>query len=255
MKIIAIFARLLLYLFLLTSSEAYSLDYRVPQTLPRFVGAWHYITVKPGDSLSKLAFTHDISLIDLLKYNPHVSLDKPIHPKQSLLIPNCYWVPPLRQGEILINLATQTLYYQPEENDIVSIYPVTIGKPDYPTPQGEYYIKKKKRDPIWYPPPSIRRAYAAKGKSYPSAVAPGPYNPLGTYVMYLNKPTYLIHTAINARALGGAQSFGCVRMYERDIGQLYPQIKLNTPVRIVDEAIPNLEALHKYCTKDLQLVE
>ena len=255
MKTMTIFVQLLIFLSLQVCTMIYSINYQAPQDTHRFVGEWHYIKVKPGDSLGRIAFMHDISLINLLKYNPHVSVNKPIHPKQTLLIPNCYWVPPLTPGEILINLANKTLYYQPENSDTVSIYPVTIGKPGYPTPQGEYYIKKKKRDPIWYPTASIRQARAAKGKAYPSAIAPGPYNPLGTYVMYLNKPTYLIHTAVSGKALGGAQSFGCVRMYERDIGELYPQIKLKTPVRIVDQSIPDPEALHKYCTSNLQLLK
>ena len=73
--------------------------------------------------------------------------------------------------------------------------------------------------------------------------------------MYLNKPTYLIHTAVSGQALGGARSFGCIRMYERDIAQLYPQIKLKTPVRIMDEPIPEPSTLQKYCTRNLQLLK
>jgi lipoprotein-anchoring transpeptidase ErfK/SrfK len=257
MRVSSIFSKWPLFtcVGLLLSTAVYSINFSAPENKQRFVGAWHYITVKPGDSLGRIAFEHDVSLINLLKYNPHVAIDTPIHPQQSLLIPNCYWVPELKPDEILINLANQTLYYQPSGSESISVYPVTIGKPEHPTPQGDFYIKRKKKDPIWYPTASIRQAYAAKGKSYPSAVAPGRYNPLGTYVMYLNKPTYLIHTAVNGRALGGAQSFGCVRMYERDIGQLYPQIKVNTPVRIIDEPISNAENLIKYCTRSIQLLK
>ena len=135
MRVLTVFVRLLTTLFLLAYTMVYSIDYSVPQTAQRFVGEWHYIKIKHGDSLGKIAFMHDISLINLLKYNPHVGVDKPIHPKQTLLIPNCYWVPSLVPGEILVNLATKTLYYQPENSNAVSIYPVTIGKPGYPTPQ------------------------------------------------------------------------------------------------------------------------
>ena len=235
--------------------SAYAVTFPLPENESRFVGSWHYVTVKPGDSLGKIAFRHDVSLINLLKHNPHLDINSPIHPKQSLLIPNCYWVPELQPDKIVVNLANQRLYYQPPGSQSVLIYPVTIGKPEHPTPQGDFYIKRKRMNPIWYPTASIRKARAIKGQPYPSAVAPGPYNPLGKYVMYLNKPTYLIHTAVSGHALGGARSFGCVRMYERDISQLYPQIKVDTPVSIINTPIPNVENMAKYCTRGIQLLK
>ena len=238
----------ILFLLLLSSVSAYGLNFPLPKKDQRFIGSWHYVTVKPGDTLGRIAFDHDVSVVDLLKYNPHIKEKSVIHPSERLLIPNCYPVPSLAPNHIVINLANQTLYYQPPDEQQLLIYPITIGKPSHPTPVGDFHIVRKKINPIWYPPISVRQANARRGVSLPRAIGPGPYNPLGRYALYLNKPTYLIHTAINGDALGGGKSFGCVRMYERDISELYPQIAIQTPVSIIDQPISTPEDLHKYCT-------
>lgn len=242
--------RLILLILLCFIFHLDGLDFSLPATQQKFIGNWHFVKVQPGDTLSKIALDNDVSLLELLKHNLAFQLNKPIHPGQTLLIPNCYSLPELHQNEIIVNLANQMLYYRPaDDTRSILIYPVTIGKPQHPTPQGDYYIKRKKIDPIWYPPASIRAVHAKQGKKYPFAVGPGPHNPLGKYAMYLNKPTYLIHTAINATALGGAQSFGCIRMYKRDIAILYPKIKINTAVKIINVPIANHDEFQNYCTR------
>jgi lipoprotein-anchoring transpeptidase ErfK/SrfK len=72
--------------------------------------------------------------------------------------------------------------------------------------------------------------------------------------MYLNKPTYLIHTAAGASRLGGKSSYGCVRMYERDIAKLYPIIPIKTKVKIIDQPVTSKPELYKYCSRRLKML-
>ena len=135
-----------------------------------------------------------------------------------MLIPSCFYAPvAVTPGQIVVNVATQTLFYRPTTNQSkLWVFPVTVGTEKHPTPIGEFYITKKKENPVWYPPASVRAASAKRGVQLPFGIEGGKGNPLGAYAMYLNKPTYLIHTAAGASKLGGKNSYGCVRMYERD---------------------------------------
>ena len=70
-------------------------------------------------------------------------------------------------------------------------------------------------------------------------VPPGPNNPLGLYAMRLALPggSYLIHGTNNPIAVGMAVTHGCIRMYPEDIAELFPMVKVGTPVYLVNEPL------------------
>lgn len=243
----------LLTLLLLIVTTTFAAEFSTPESAPKILGGWQEITIGNGDSLGRLSKRYDVSIHNVKLHNPRLLHTKYIHPGEKLVMPSCYWLPQaVKPGEILINLATQTLFFRPQDDSSkLYVYPVTVGKAAHPTPTGEFYIKKKKENPIWYPTVSVRVAYAKRGKSLPFAVEGGDHNPLGAYAMYLNKPTYLIHTAVNIQALGGKQSFGCVRMYKKDIARLYQQVPVKTKVSIVDINYPEQDKLYNICAKSI----
>ena len=55
-------------------------------------------------------------------------------------------------------------------------------------------------------------------------VPPGPDNPLGTHMMTLGWPSYLIHGTNKPYGVGMRSSHGCIRFYPEDIAQLYDAI-------------------------------
>jgi L,D-transpeptidase ErfK/SrfK len=242
----------LLFITVLSFQIINAAEFTVPTQVPAVLGQWERVTISSGDNLGRLAKRYDVSMHNIILHNPSLNDKKYIHPGDQLIMPSCYWLPQMVQpGEILVNIATQTLFFRPVEQDKLFVYPVTVGMPDNPTPTGEFYVKRKKQNPIWYPTESVRASYAKKGVHLPFAVEGGAGNPLGAYALYLNKPTYLIHTASNINALGGRQSFGCIRMYEKDISVLYQQVTVKTTVRIIDEPNPQEDALFNNCAKHL----
>jgi L,D-transpeptidase ErfK/SrfK len=121
----------------------------------------------------------------------------------------------------------------------VITYPVSIGKMDWNTPLGKTRIVDKRKNPLWYPPESVRKEHAERGDPLPAVVKAGPDNPLGAFAMRLDiKPgAYLIHGTNNPIAVGMAITHGCIRMYPEDIEACFPLVPVNTPVWLVNEPV------------------
>ena len=70
-------------------------------------------------------------------------------------------------------------------------YPVAVGQPEHPTPQGEFGIRRIIWNPRWVPP----RVPWARGKT---PKEPGdPDNPMGRVKMFFQEPDYYIHGTSN----------------------------------------------------------
>ena len=74
---------------------------------------------------------------------------------------------------------------------------------------------------------------------------PGPDNPLGEYALTLSLPSYLIHGTNKPFAVGRRVSSGCIRMYTKDVEQLYDAVRVGTKVVIVDEPTGGLDPLQQ----------
>jgi len=133
------------------------------------------------------------------------------------------------------------LYYYPKpkpgEKPVVITYPVSIGRMDWKTPLGTTTIVKKQKDPPWYPPASIKAEHAAEGEILPDMIPGGPDNPLGRYALRLGIPGYLIHSTNKPYGIGMRVTHSCVRMYPEDIEEFFPMVRVNTPVRIVNQSV------------------
>lgn len=100
------------------------------------------------------------------------------------------------------------------DGDVVREYAVSVGKDSYPTPKGEFKIRKVIFNPAWKPPDSKW----AKGKT---AKPPGhPENPMKLVKMFFREPDYYIHGTHDEDSLGGAESHGCIRMSTDDVEEL-----------------------------------
>lgn len=100
------------------------------------------------------------------------------------------------------------------DGDVVETFPVAIGKDSYPTPRGDFKIRKVIWNPSWRPPDSKW----ARGKS---AKPPGhPKNPMKVVKMFFKEPDYYIHGTDDDDSLGKAESHGCLRMDVDDVTRL-----------------------------------
>jgi lipoprotein-anchoring transpeptidase ErfK/SrfK len=110
---------------------------------------------------------------------------------------------------------------------LVRSFGVATGTSEYPTPLGTFAIIDMQRDPWWRPPPSD---WAKDAKPIP----PGPGNPLGTRWMGISSPAVGIHGTPDAASIGYSASHGCIRMKIPEAEYLFTQVRIGTPVIIVD---------------------
>ena len=116
-------------------------------------------------------------------------------------------------------------------------YPISIGRMDWNTPLGQHRVTGKVKDPSWTPPKSIIQEALDAGEPPPEYTPPGPDNPLGAYAQRLDVPGYLIHGTNRPYGVGMRVTHGCVRMYPEDIERLYPEVRVGTPVNIVNQPV------------------
>ena len=134
-------------------------------------------------------------------------------------------------NRVLIDATEKRLYLRHDDGRVVS-YAVAVGTARTPTPPGSYSVLGMRHKPAWYPPASIRRAYAAKGKPLPPVVPPGAGNPLGNWFVQMQN-SIGIHGTNQPRSIGRAASHGCIRMHDRDIAEVVKALRKGDGVTIV----------------------
>jgi L,D-transpeptidase ErfK/SrfK len=200
------------------------------------------VTTVYEDTLYDLARQFSLGSEELIRVNPDVDPWLPGAGKQ-LIIPGRHILPPGPREGIVVNLPEHRLYYYPAHTHggpiQVITYPVSIGKMDWHTPIGLTHVIGKEKNPVWFPPASVRKEHAEAGDPLPVRVPPGPDNPLGAYAMRLaaGGGTYMIHGTNNPIAVGLAVTHGCIRMYPDDVAELFPLIPIGTPVYLINDPV------------------
>jgi lipoprotein-anchoring transpeptidase ErfK/SrfK len=117
-------------------------------------------------------------------------------------------IPDKKRLYLEIDVATRTIKLV-EEGQVIVKYPVAVGKSETPTPLGEWRVVQKSTH--WG-------------------------NGFGTRWMGLNVPwgIFGIHGTDKPYSIGTYASHGCIRMFNRDVEKLYPQVPLGITVRIVE---------------------
>jgi L,D-transpeptidase ErfK/SrfK len=227
----------------LRASTLWAAAYPIPADgSPAIFGEQQTITTVYEDTLSDLARRYGLGFEELVRVNPKVDPWLP-GAGTKLLVPGERILPPGPREGIVVNLPEHRLYYYPKprkgEPPMVITYPVSIGKMDWRTPLGTTHVVAKQKNPVWYPPASVRKEHAERGDPLPAAVPAGPDNPLGAYAMRLGITggSYLIHGTNNPLAVGMAVTHGCLRLYPEDIEALFAVVPVGTPVTLVNEPI------------------
>jgi peptidoglycan hydrolase-like protein with peptidoglycan-binding domain len=128
-------------------------------------------------------------------------------------------------GRIVIDQSQHLLTLQRFGHPDVS-FPVAVGQPAYPTPDGHFTIISKVENPTWVPPPDAPWAQGAV------PIPPGPGNPLGTRWMGLSAPGVGIHGTDDPASIGYSVSHGCIRMQIPDAERLFGMVSLGMSVFI-----------------------
>ena len=202
------------------------------------VGTPQVVYTDVENTLSDLAREYGLGYDELVAANPDVDPWLP-GDRTPVLLPTQYILPDVPREGIVLNIASKRLFYFPEvaegEAQTVLTYPIGIGRVGWETPVGTTEVVSKAADPHWFPPTSVREEHAQMGNPLPSVVPPGPDNPLGSHVLKLAMPGYLIHGTNQPYGVGMRVSHGCVRMYPENIELLYSLVQKGETVRIINE--------------------
>lgn len=131
-------------------------------------------------------------------------------------------------GSIVVRTGERRLYYVAGPG-VAWRYPVGVGRAGKAW-TGRAYINSKQINPAWAPPPDVRR----DSPNLPRVIPGGsPHNPLGVAVLALNYGSYAIHGTNNPASIGRFVSYGCIRMHNGDVMELYRVAGLGTPVFVL----------------------
>lgn len=131
----------------------------------------------------------------------------------------------IRPGTILIRNSERRLYLVLSGGQAIR-YRVAVGKRGKVW-TGRARITAKYLRPDWSPSPEVRRDHP----ELPGLIKGGaPKNPMGAAALTLSNGNYAIHGTNRPGSLGRAVSYGCIRMSNRDISDLYQRVGVKTPV-------------------------
>lgn len=131
----------------------------------------------------------------------------------------------VKPGELIVSFSDRTIYFVEKAGQAVA-YPIAIPR-EQDDWKGVMSISQKKVNPSWTPTPTMIK----ENPKLPSWVPGGhPMNPMGVRALYLGSSAYRIHGTDAPWTIGQPVSKGCIRLYNKDVVDLYERVKLGTKV-------------------------
>jgi len=128
-------------------------------------------------------------------------------------------------GTIVIRTGERRLYYVRGDGTALR-YRVAVGKPGKQW-FGEARVDGKYVRPAWAPPREVKR----DNPRLPDVIPGGaPNNPMGARALTLDRDEYAIHGTNRPASIGTYASYGCIRMLNADIIDLYDRVSVGTRV-------------------------
>jgi lipoprotein-anchoring transpeptidase ErfK/SrfK len=135
--------------------------------------------------------------------------------------------PDYAPGQIIVSFGDRRLYFVSRWGEAIS-YPIAIPR-DEDRWEGVTSITNKRENPSWTPTPTM----TAENPRLPRWVPGGhPMNPLGVRALYLGESAYRIHGTDAPWTIGTAVSKGCIRLYNKDVLDLYPRVAIGATVTV-----------------------
>lgn len=166
--------------------------------------------VQPGDTLSSIAKKFHTT-IALIKRSNNLTSDI-IRPGQRLKVLTA-------KVSIIVDKSQNKLFLKIND-EIFKVYPCSTGEFNS-TPTGKFKIVNKLVNPVWFKAGAI--------------VPPeSPENILGTRWLGLSLKGYGIHGTTQPETIGQQVTQGCIRMYNKDVEELFDIVPVDTEVTIID---------------------
>lgn len=131
-------------------------------------------------------------------------------------------------GTVVVKTSERRLYFVLGDGEAIR-YPVGVGRAGKAW-SGSAYITGKYLKPGWSPPDEIKREHPSIPNVIPSGA---PNNPMGEAALVLSKGQYAIHGTNAPDSIGSFVSYGCIRMYNEDILDLYDRVSFGTTVVVL----------------------
>ena len=128
-------------------------------------------------------------------------------------------------GTIVVKTHERRLYYVLGDGRALR-YPVGVGRRGKAW-TGTSWITGKHWKPDWSPPAEVRR----DKPRLPDVIRGGTgANPMGVAALTLSGGEYAIHGTNNPGSVGGFVSYGCFRMYNHHVADLFNRVGVGTMV-------------------------
>ncbi len=133
-----------------------------------------------------------------------------------------------RKGAIVVKTSERRLYLTLGSGRALQ-YVVGVGRTSRQW-TGKSVISGKYLRPNWAPPEAVRRDRPQLPEFIPGG---SPQNPMGVAAMTLSGGEYAIHGTNAPGSIGGFVSYGCIRMSNEDIVDLYNRVAVGTVVVVL----------------------
>ncbi len=133
-----------------------------------------------------------------------------------------------RPGTVIVSMSQRKLYFVLPDGNAIR-YPVAVGKPGKQW-FGQRMIDGKHVRPAWSPPAEVKR----DNPHLPDVIAGGARNnPMGERALTIAPGQYAIHGTNVPSSIGTYASYGCVRMHNADIVDLFERVAVGAPIVVV----------------------
>lgn len=148
---------------------------------------------------------------------------------------------PEAPGTIVFDPYARRLFYVLEGGRAMR-YAVAVGRQGLAF-RGSATISRKEEWPSWTPTANMIRMFPETYAEYRGGLPGGLENPLGARALYLyrgGRDTYFrVHGTVQDASIGRATSAGCIRMFNRDVMDLFDRVSLGSTivVRSLEDSI------------------
>jgi lipoprotein-anchoring transpeptidase ErfK/SrfK len=134
----------------------------------------------------------------------------------------------VQPGTIVVKTAERKLYLVLGDGTAIR-YAVAVGRPGKQW-QGQARVSGKYVQPAWTPPAEVK----ADNPMLPDVIpGGGPNNPMGVAAMTLSGGEYAIHGTNRPESIGKFASYGCIRMLNQDVTDLFERVAVGTQVVVL----------------------
>lgn len=157
-------------------------------------------------------------------------------PGTKIIVDDRHVAPEVIPDGVVINIPQRMLFVF-RDGKLAAAWPVTVGRPDWPTPLGSFYVTSRRLNPTWHVPPAIRDEMEDEGIDVPDEVKPGPKNPLGNNFLGLDHGGIGIHGTNRPLSIYLFGSHGCIRLSPDSAGKLFKMVSNSEAVEIIYQPV------------------